>query len=123
MYKSFGAWGAFQRCLLVGMGSSVNGPPQGWLSETDTNWLNRLDYENMELLSELFVLSFFAYSLVFEFEVVSCLSLAAFWTHPLSKNRMTLASLNLLILVLTIYFFRSRLPKAGAQLPYVGKLP
>ena len=76
MYKSYEAWDAFQRCLLVGMGSSVIGPPQGWFSATHANWLNRLVYENMELLFELFVLSFLLIRL--------CLNLNFFLSRQLS---------------------------------------
>ena len=52
---------------------------------------------------------------------MASITLATFWTFPLSKSRIMLGMTNLLILVLVLLYLRSRLPMAGAQLPLVGK--
>jgi len=51
--------------------------------------------------------------------LVASITLATFWTFPLSKSRIMLGMTNLLILVLVLLYLRSRLPMAGAQLPLV----
>ena len=55
------------------------------------------------------------------FTVVSCLTLATFWTHPSSSHRIRLGCLNLFILIFMLAEARTRLPMAGSQLPLVGK--
>lgn len=53
--------------------------------------------------------------------VVCCLSLAAFWTFPLSKSRLTLGCLNIIILFLALLYLRSRLPMSGAEIPLISE--
>ena len=53
--------------------------------------------------------------------MVSCLTLATFWTHPSSSHRIRLGCLNLFILIFMLAEARTRLPMAGSQLPLVGK--
>ncbi len=57
---------------------------------------------------------------ILKFPVAACLTLATFWTHPLSKSRLHLGTTNLILLVLLLLFLRSRLPMAGGQLPLIG---
>ena len=75
--------------------------------------------------------------------LVSCLTLATFWTHPSSGNRILLGKLkfrnnnsnqlqnsfyvftltgcfNLLVVILLLLEVQARLPQAGAQLPLVA---
>ena len=54
--------------------------------------------------------------------MVSCLSLASFWTHPSSGHRIKLGCLNLILLLLVMEHTRWLLPK-NAQLPLVGNYP
>ena len=54
--------------------------------------------------------------------MVSCLTLATFWTHPSSGNRILLGCFNLLVVILLILEVQTRLPMAGAQLPLVGEM-
>merc|ERR1712168_123011 len=51
--------------------------------------------------------------------LVSCLTLATFWTHPSSGNRILLGCFNLLVVILLLLEVQARLPMAGAQLPLV----
>ena len=53
--------------------------------------------------------------------MVGCLTLATFWTFPLSKTRITLGLTNLLILTVMLIYLRSRLPMSGTQLPLIGE--
>lgn len=52
--------------------------------------------------------------------LVSCLTLATFWTHPSSGNRILLGCFNLLVVILLLLEVQARLPQAGAQLPLVA---
>ncbi|TRY69589.1 hypothetical protein TCAL_05233 [Tigriopus californicus] len=51
--------------------------------------------------------------------VVAALTLALFWTFPMTRSRILLGGINLLILILILIYLRSRLPSAGGQLPLV----
>lgn len=53
--------------------------------------------------------------------LASCLILAAFWTFPLSQNRINLGCLNFITLFFMLLYLRARLPMAGAEIPLIGK--
>jgi len=54
---------------------------------------------------------------VFPLLVISCLTLATFWTFPAARSRLILGSVNFLACTIFLLYLRSRLPFAGAQLP------
>ena len=55
------------------------------------------------------------------FSVISCLTLATFWTFPAARSRLILGSVNFLVCTIFLLFLRTRLPVTGSQIPMIGK--
>ena len=59
--------------------------------------------------------------LKYYFSVITCLTLATFWTFPAARSRLILGSVNFLVCIIFLLFLRTRLPVTGSQIPMIGK--
>jgi len=56
---------------------------------------------------------------VFPLLVITCLTLATFWTFPAARSRLILGSVNFLVCIIFLLFLRTRLPVTGSQIPMI----